>query len=190
KALQTDAKTSPFNYGGPLVDLRGRVMGVIVPLSMTSDELMAGAEWYDSGIGFAVPIDQVRAAVDRLKSGEDQYRGTLGVVTTKPGELFAEPVVGQVRENSPAADAGLKAGDVLVAIDGRPVTRQAQVLQALGPKYAGETVEVTVKREGEETTMTVTLEKPAETSILPEQQPIQQPGKDEGEQAPGERPAE
>ena len=183
KALQTDAKTSPFNYGGPLVDIHGRVMGVIVPLSMTSDEVMAGSEWYDSGIGFAIPIDQVTAAVERLKAGGDLHRGTLGVVTTRPGEMFAEPVVGKVREGSPAAEAGLKVGDVIVAIDGRAVARQAEVLRALGPKYAGETAEVKVKRGDAEETFAVTLEKPADPSITPEQQPAEQPGQDE----PGER---
>lgn len=189
KALQTDAKTSPYNYGGPLIDVHGRVLGVIVPLSMTSDEVMAGAEWYDSGIGFAVPFDQVRVSVERLAAGEDLYRGTLGVVTTKPGELFAQPVVDQVRDDSPAAEAGLKKGDVIVAVDGRPVSRQAQVLQALGPKYAGETVDVTIRRGDEEQTLSLMLEKPTKTSIAPEQQPAQQPGKDEGEEQP-EGPAD
>src|SRR5690606_26956694 len=114
KAVQTDAKVSPFNYGGPLIDLHGRVIGIIVPLSMTSDEVMAGAEWYDSGIGFAVPFEQVLASVERLKTGEDLYRGVLGVVTTNPGQMFATPVVGEVREDSPAAEAGLAKGDVIV----------------------------------------------------------------------------
>ena len=186
KAVQTDAKTSPFNYGGPLVDIEGRVLGIIAPLSMTSDEVMAGAEWYDSGIGFAIPMDQVAASVERLKSGEDQYRGTLGVITTTPGNMFAEPVIGQVREGSPAAESGLKAGDLIAAVDGKRVTRQAQVMQALGTKYAGDAVEVTVKRDEAEETLTVTLQKPTKTSIVPEQQPAQQPGKDEGE-PPAER---
>lgn len=179
KAIQTDAKTSPFNYGGPLIDIHGRVLGVIVPLSMTSDEVMAGAEWYDSGIGFAVPIDQVMASAERLKAGEDLHRGTLGVVTTKPGEMFAVPVVAEVRDDSPAAKAGLKADDVIVAIDGRPIARQAEALRALGPKYAGDAAAITVKRGDEQQTVTVTLEKPADTSILPEQQPAEQPGEDD-----------
>lgn len=185
KAIQTDAKTSPFNYGGPLLDIHGRVMGIIVPLSMTNDEVMAGAEWYDSGIGFAVPIDQVMASVERLKAGEDLHRGTLGIVTTKPGELFAQPVVAEVRGGSPAAAAGLKADDVITAIDGRPIARQAEVLRALGPKYAGDTAEIAVKRGDGEQTVTVTLEKPADPSILPEQQPAEQPGEDVP--APSER---
>ena len=55
KAIQTDAKVSPNNYGGPLVDIRGRVLGVLVPLSPQGHDEVAGVEWYDSGIGFADP---------------------------------------------------------------------------------------------------------------------------------------
>ncbi|MBA3314335.1 MAG: S1C family serine protease [Planctomycetota bacterium] len=178
KALQTDAKTSPYNYGGLLVDIRGRAMGVIVPLSMTSDEVMAGADWYDSGIGFAVPFDQVVASFERLKEGGDQHRGTLGLVTTEPGSMFAKPVIGTVREDSPAAEAGVKVGDVIIAVDGRKVSRQAEVLQALGPKYAGDSVELTLDRNGEEVALAIVLEKPVKTSILPEQLPTPQPGED------------
>lgn len=188
KALQTDAKTSPFNYGGPLVDIQGRVMGVIVPLSMTSDEVMAGAEWYDSGIGFAVPYEQVMASFERLRSGEDLYRGTLGVTTTKPGAMFATPIVADIRKDSPAAKAGIEAADVIIKVGDRAVARQAEVLQALGPKYAGDSVDITVRRGSEEKTLTVTLAKPADPSISPERNPIQQPGDDQPEPgAPGER---
>ena len=55
-AIQTDAKISPNNYGGALVDIRGRVLGILAPLSPESHEDVAGVEWYDSGIGFAVPL--------------------------------------------------------------------------------------------------------------------------------------
>src|SRR5256885_2038084 len=55
KAVQTDAKVSPVNYGGPLVGIDGRVQGVLVPASPRGDSDAAGVEWYDSGIGFAIP---------------------------------------------------------------------------------------------------------------------------------------
>src|SRR5262249_28458348 len=57
KAVQSDANTSPANYGGPLVDLDGRVIGICVPLTPGAQQEAAGAQWYDSGIGFAVPLD-------------------------------------------------------------------------------------------------------------------------------------
>ncbi len=56
RAIQTDARISPTNYGGPLIDIRGRVLGVLAPLSPQQQGEVAGAEWYDSGIGFAVPV--------------------------------------------------------------------------------------------------------------------------------------
>lgn len=55
KAIQTDAKVSPSNYGGPLIDIHGRVLGLLVPLSPAREGDLAGSEWYDSGIGFAIP---------------------------------------------------------------------------------------------------------------------------------------
>ena len=66
KAIQTDAKISPANYGGALVDLAGRVQGVLVPLSPNHREDAAGVEWYDSGIGFAIPVDDVNRIVPQL----------------------------------------------------------------------------------------------------------------------------
>ena len=79
KAMQTDAKISPNNYGGPLVDIQGRVMGVLVPLSPMATDELAGVEWYDSGIGFAVPLESINAVLPRLKKGEDLYGGLMGL---------------------------------------------------------------------------------------------------------------
>src|SRR5205085_6749092 len=59
KAIQTDAKVSPVNYGGPIIDIAGRVQGIILPASPTGQDETAGFEWYDSGIGFAVPFADV-----------------------------------------------------------------------------------------------------------------------------------
>ena len=75
KALQTDAPVSPNNYGGPLVDIRGRVMGLLVPLSPQSAEEIAGVEWYDSGIGFAMPLEAIQKVLPKLRKGEDLYYG-------------------------------------------------------------------------------------------------------------------
>ena len=78
KAIQTDAAVSPNNYGGPLVDIRGRVMGVLVPLSPEAAGEIAGMEWYDSGIGFAIPVEHIQQVLPRLKKGEDLYPGLAG----------------------------------------------------------------------------------------------------------------
>src|SRR5439155_23501610 len=71
KAIQTDAKISPSNYGGPLVDISGRVTGVLVPLVPEGNNEIAGVEWYDSGIGFAVPLAHIMNVLPRLKEGHD-----------------------------------------------------------------------------------------------------------------------
>ena len=62
KAIQTDAAISPHNFGGPLIDLGGNVMGVLVPMSPQGTSVTDGTEWYDSGIGFAVPLDELNLA--------------------------------------------------------------------------------------------------------------------------------
>ena len=149
RAIQTDAKISPTNYGGPLVDIAGRVLGILVPLAPDSTSLVAGVEWYDSGIGFAVPLSGVQNVLPRLAAGNDLYPGLLGI-GMKGGDVFAQAAeIAACRPRSPATAAGLKAGDTIVEIDGKPVTRQAQFKQELSRHYAGDRVRLIVMRSGE-----------------------------------------
>ena len=149
KAVQTDAKISPSNYGGPLVDIQGRVLGVLVPLSPEAESEVAGAQWYDSGIGFAVPLTDILQRLDQLRSGQDLLPGILGIAL-KSQDLYAEGTeIGVVQYKSPAADAGLKAGDQIVEINGTPIQRGAQLKHALGPLYAGDAVRLVVLRSGQ-----------------------------------------
>jgi S1-C subfamily serine protease/predicted esterase len=152
KAIQVDAKTSPVNYGGPIIDVEGRVQGIIVPASPRGEEETAGFEWYDSGIGFAIPMEHIiKVALPRLKEGKDLKKGLLGVAPKSPDIYGVAAEVQQVLPNSAAARAGLKAGDTLVEIDGQPITRQAHVLHLLGPKYEGDKISLKYKR-GEKVT--------------------------------------
>lgn len=149
RAVQTDAKVSPANYGGPLVDISGRVQGVLVPLSPQGNNQVAGVEWYDSGIAFAIPMEDVMQALPRLKEGQDLHPGIMGI-SMRQGNQFADPaVIAVVRANSPAYSAGFKTGDKIVEIDGKKIVRQMNVFEALGPHYAGDVVKVAVLR-GEE----------------------------------------
>src|SRR4029079_3463009 len=90
-AIQTDAKISPANYGGPLIDIQHRVLGVLVPLSpQKGGGEVAGAEWYDSGIGFAVPLADILDRLPAWKQGKDLHPGVLGI-SLKPGDPYATP---------------------------------------------------------------------------------------------------
>jgi serine protease Do len=149
KVLQTDAAVSTANYGGPLVDIRGRVLGILVPMAPQNASDVAGVEWYDSGIGFAVPLTSITAAVERMKRGEDQRAGILGIgmAGNSPHDSPAELAV--VRPDSPAGQAGLRSGDRIVEINGAPIKTQTDLRFALGPRYGGESVQLVALR-GEE----------------------------------------
>jgi serine protease Do len=149
KAVQTDAKISPVNYGGPLVDVEGRVFGILVPASPFAEGDTAGVEWYDSGIGFAIPFEDVLAALPRLKKGKDLYRGLLGITPVGRDWYTGYSKVQTVALDSTADKAGIKSGDEIIEVDGKPVNNHAQMLHALGPKYEGDLVSVKVKRGSE-----------------------------------------
>ena len=154
KAIQTDAKISPSNYGGPLIDLEGRVLGLLVPLSPQAQGEVAGTEWYDAGIGFAVPLSDVLPQLEKMKKGEDLHPGILGI-SLKAGNMFADPAeIGACHGNSPASKAGLKKGDTIVEVNGTPIRRQSELKHALGGHYAGDKVTVVAMR-GDERIETV-----------------------------------
>ncbi|GIW96041.1 MAG: type I deoxyribonuclease HsdR [Pirellulaceae bacterium] len=182
KAVQTDAKVSPSNYGGPLVDIEGRVIGVLVPISPHAQGEIAGAEWYDSGIGFAIPLVDVLARLDQWKQGRDLHAGLLGIAFEDKNELLGRPVISVVRFNSPAQKAGLQPKDRITHINGVPVVRIAEVKHQLGPLYAGDTVTVTVDRNGQPVTVSATLVDQlvpyahARLGVLPRTPADQQPG--------------
>src|SRR5262249_50853475 len=96
KALQTDAKVSPINYGGPLIDLTGRIQGILVPSSPRAEGETAGLEWYDSGIGFAIPLEDINRVLPRLKQGKDLKPGVIGVNMQSRDEFGAVPTVAAV----------------------------------------------------------------------------------------------
>lgn len=157
RAIQTDAAVSPANYGGPLVDIHGRVLGVLAPLSPEPGDAAGAVAWYDSGIGFAVPTNEILRVLPRLRQGEDIHTGRLGIGLAPGDASTAEPIVATCHPGSPAAKAGLEPGDRIVAIDGRVMSRAAEVKQALGPRDAGETIAVTIQRNGKRHEHKITL---------------------------------
>ncbi|MBD0282774.1 MAG: trypsin-like peptidase domain-containing protein [Thermoleophilaceae bacterium] len=149
EAIQTDAPINPGNSGGPLLDARGRVVGVNAQIATAGNP-------GNVGIGFAVPANTLREVLPRLSRGERIVRPYLGVTTAQhpSGASIAEVIRG-----GPARAAGLRAGDVIVEIDGRAVDEPEDVSDAVSDRRPGDEVEVDVIRDGERQTITVELDK-------------------------------
>jgi serine protease Do len=145
RAVQTDASVSPANYGGPLIDLEGRVIGVLAPLPAEAAGMMAGTELYDSGIGFAVPLEDILRVLPRLQAGETLSPGIIGIGYTSRDPFTAPPVVASCRAESPAGRAGLRAGDRIVEAGGHAVSRVAELRHAIAPLYAGDAIDLVVQ---------------------------------------------
>jgi S1-C subfamily serine protease len=155
KAVQTDAKVSPTNYGGPLIDLYGRVYGVLVPASPDAEGETAGFSWYDSGVGFAIRLSDINGALPRMLRGTPESpmvlrAGFLGLTMQSPDIYGAEPKIGTVTPGSAADKAGLKVGDVIKEVDGKEVLNYAQVRHRLGGRYEGDVISMKVTRGGTE----------------------------------------
>lgn len=156
RAIQTDARISPANYGGPLVDLRGRVMGICVPLDPQSAAVGAGVEWYDSGIGFAIPLDGAGKWLDRLKQGQTISPAFMGV-RAKANLEGPGLVLEQVVPSSPAESSGLSTGDVLLAFNGKEIGDLMTLRQVLNRCEAGDKVQLDVIKQGETTREVILL---------------------------------
>jgi putative serine protease PepD len=160
-SIQTDAAINHGNSGGPLLDTRGRVIGVNAQIESDSGG--------NDGIGFAIPSNTVRSIVDQLVDDGSVEHAYLGVQITA---LENGVAVTEVRTGTPAEDAGLRAstgtktvdgaevptgGDVIVAVDGNPVTTSAELQSAVDAKQPGDTMKLTVVRDGKRRTVEVTL---------------------------------
>lgn len=157
KAVQTDARVSPHHYGGPLIDLWGRALGIIVPLSPMESGAMAGADWYDSGIGFAIPLEHVLAVLPRWAEGKDLVPGVIGVRLASRDPLESPVKLADVRPGSPARRAGMRTGDAVLSVGDQATTRVGQFQAALARRYAGESVSIVVRRHDAEIAAEVEL---------------------------------
>jgi S1-C subfamily serine protease len=160
-SIQTDAAINHGNSGGPLLDARGRVIGVNAQIESDSGG--------NDGIGFAIPSNTVRSIVDQLVEDGDVEHAYLGVQIASVENGVA---VTEVRAGTPAKEAGLRAatgtktvngvevptgGDVIVAVDGNPVTTSAELQSAVDGKKPGDTMTLTIARDGKQRTVEVTL---------------------------------
>lgn len=146
KAIQTDARISPTNYGGPLINLQGQCLGILVPLNPGDGSPEDGTQWYDSGIGFAASIDQVLRAFEQLKTGKDVLPGRMGVSLSTQDDYTGPVIVAGAAANSPASEAGLQRGDRILQINGSPIEMLAHLKLQLGPLNAGETAQLKIQR--------------------------------------------
>jgi len=156
--IQTDAPINPGNSGGPLVNLRGEVVGV--------NSAIASPTGLYAGYGFAVPIDLARKVADDLIRHGRVRRPAVGISVTpvvpEDAEVYGlERIQGVVAqdfpEGSPARQAGVRQGDVIVAVDGRPVERVGQFQRMIATKQPGETVSLDLIRYGDRQRVEVRL---------------------------------
>lgn len=159
RAIQTDANISPANYGGPLVDIEGRMLGMCVPMNPQSQAVGAGVEWYDSGIGFAVPVTDFKAIIDRLKDGSRISPGFIGIVAA-PNPLGDGLKVAKVVPDSAAGKAGIKEKDIVLSFNGKPINDMLSLKQLLIRFEAGEEVEIVYLRDEKESTVKLKLGEP------------------------------
>jgi putative serine protease PepD len=149
--IQTDASISSGNSGGPLVNAYGEVIGINTAVAT------GGRTSAAENIGFAIAIDRALPVVERLRGGAATPVGYLGVTTADPTDGSRAAVIVTVEPDSPAATAGLAAGDLLTHVAGKAVAGAAELAGVVAEHGPGETVEVSVLRDGQTLTVPVTL---------------------------------
>jgi len=143
--LQTDTAINPGNSGGPLLNSRGEVVGI-------NTAIAGGAE----NIGFAIAITPVMDVIDSLREGSVPDRALMGVTTQPTGEGLGVEII-EIADGSGAADSDLRVGDVIVAVDDTDITDPTSLGAAVATYQPGDTVTVTVERNGSTQDVAVTL---------------------------------
>jgi S1-C subfamily serine protease len=172
-AIQTDASINPGNSGGPLLDAKGQVIGI--------NEQIASDSGSNSGVGFAIPVTSVRYSLDQLKDDGQVDYAYLGVSSESLYPQLADhlgldtesgAMITDVVDGSPADDAGLKGatgnstfqlqriktgGDVVIAVDDKPVFQNNDLSELIAAHKPGDTVKLDILRDGHHATVDVTL---------------------------------
>jgi len=154
--MQTDASINPGNSGGPLVNLDGEVIGINTAIIPSGQ-----------GLGFAIPVNMLKDLLPKLKKGEVK-RGWLGVVLQEMDDKLAKTfgldkpegaLVSDVIKGDPADKAGLKAGDIILEINGKKLENHKELINIIGSKSPGDTVVLKVLRDGKKIDIKVKLGK-------------------------------
>ncbi|WP_432548449.1 S1C family serine protease [Kineococcus sp. SYSU DK004] len=161
-AIQTDAAINPGNSGGALLDGSGRVVGV--NSSIATLGASSGGQGGSIGLGFAIPSNEVRMIADQLVADGSAQHAWLGVslapqdpAVTADGVTRTGAQVAAVEDGTPAAEAGLRAGDVVTAVDGRETPGYESLTATVRGTAVGARVELTVVRDGQQLALTTTL---------------------------------
>jgi putative serine protease PepD len=165
-AIQTDAAINPGNSGGPLVNGSGEVIGINSAIaSLGSDSLSGGSQSGNIGVGFAIPIDEAKTVATELITTGKAVHPLLGVTLTDKtsGAGTDEAIVHSVSSGGPAAKAGLKAGDVITAINSTATAGDDAVIAAIRSHQPGQSISVTFQRGGSSHTVQVTLTQQSST---------------------------
>jgi putative serine protease PepD len=147
-AIQTDAPINHGNSGGPLLDMSGNVIGVNAQIDSDSGG--------NDGVGFAIPIDTVKSVAKTLTAGGKVEHAYLGIRVGDAANA-AGAQVSSVTSGSPAEKAGLKAGDVITALDGKPITKADDLTAAVSAHAPNDKVTLTITRDGKSQSIDVTL---------------------------------
>ncbi len=152
-AIQTDAPINPGNSGGPLLDANGHVLGLNDQIETNNST--ATGQGSSSGVGFAIPSNTVTRIADQIMGGRSVRHAYVGVLLSPPSSGGAQ--VASVQAGTPGAAAGLRAGDVITAINGHAITSTDQFIAMVDDFAPGQTITVTVKRAGHTQNIKVTL---------------------------------
>jgi serine peptidase DegS len=149
--IQTDAAINFGNSGGALINTEGELVGI--------NTAVLAKHLGTEGIGFAIPVNLVRGVMEELIAHGRVRRGRLGVRTIgDPRRVLNPPVIGLVEEDSPAARAGLKVGDLITHLNDQPVTSDQEAMNRIASMPPGSTVKIRVRRDGREIEMEALLE--------------------------------
>jgi serine protease Do len=161
--IQTDAAINPGNSGGPLLDSQGRVIGI-------NTAVLSGATAFGGppavGLGFAVPINDANNVVQQILTTGQVVRAYMGVVFDQiTGQMAAQlrlpvregVIVAYVEQGTPAAAAGLRPADIIVAVDGTPISEVGEIMRILRERRPGETLALRVMRGNQQTQVNVRL---------------------------------
>ncbi|MEW5734011.1 MAG: DegQ family serine endoprotease [Thermodesulfobacteriota bacterium] len=155
--IQTDASINPGNSGGPLLDMDGRAVGI-------NTAIMAQGQ----GIGFAIPINMAKGIITQLKTKGEVTRGWLGVSVQEVSDDLADyynvpggkgALVGMVFEGDPADKAGIKVGDVIIDVNGKPIEESRDLSRVIADVPVGNKVDITLIRDGKKKKVSVLIAK-------------------------------